>query len=148
MSLHHKIIKEQKMSIIFKKSTGEQVFSLTDFTNLKGEHPVIGYEFSFNSDGFGVKLTLEAELFDLEDLLKGLTYINSSLKGGCYFEPMISSQIKIKIEVTDQGQINIEGTINDPSYSTKLFFKFLSNQTFLSELISQCKMTINLLKEG
>jgi hypothetical protein len=135
------------MSIIFKKSTGEQVFSLKDFTNIGTGHPVIGYEFSFISDGFETKLALEAELFDLEDLLKGLIYINDNLKGGCYFEPMISGRIKINIQVTDQGHINIDGSVNDPSYSIRLSFKFLSDQTFLSELISQCKMTINALKE-
>jgi len=135
------------MSIIFKKSTGEQVFSLNDFTNIGTGHPVIEYEFSFVSDGFETKLALEAELFDLEDLLKGLIYINDNLKGGCYFEPMISGRIKINIQVTDQGHINIDRTVNDPSYSIKLSFKFLSDQTFLFELISQCNMTINALKE-
>ena len=133
------------MSIAFKNSTGEQVFSLTNFTDKGVGHPTIGYEFCFISDGFEAKLALEAELFDLEDLLKGLTYINSNLKGGCYFEPMISGRIKIKIEMTDQGQINIDGVVNDPSNNTKLSFKFLSDQTFLPDLISQCTTTINFL---
>ncbi|MCC8409357.1 hypothetical protein LJ707_10470 [Mucilaginibacter sp. UR6-1] len=134
------------MSIVFKKVTGEHIFSLENFTNIGMEHPVIGYEFSFFSDGFIVKLPLEAELFDLEDLFKGLSYINQSLKGGVYFQPMISGRIKIKIDMTDRGQIEIDGTVNDPSHSTKLSFKFLSDQTFLPDLISQCKMTINALE--
>lgn len=133
------------MLIEFKNSTGGHVFSLTDFTNKVVGHPTIGYEFCFISDGFEAKLALEAELFDLEDLLKDLTFINSNLKGGCYFEPMISGRIKIKIEMTDQCQINIDGVVNDPSYNTKLSFKFLSDQTFLPDLISQCTTTINAL---
>lgn len=133
------------MSIIFKSNTGEQIFSLTNFTNKGDGLPTIGYEFCFISNGFEVKVALEAERFDLEHLLKGLTYINANLNGGCYFEPMISGRIRIKIEMTGQGQINIDGVVNDPSYNTQLSFKFLSDQTFLPDLIAQCTTTIKSL---
>jgi hypothetical protein len=134
------------MSIIFKKSNGEQVFTLRNFT-IKGiNHPVVRYEFYFVNDDFEGNLDLEAELFDLEDLLKGLIFMNNNLKGGFYFEPMISGRIKIKMEMSDSGQINIDGFVSNQSYSTKLSFNFQSDQTFLKDLISQYNLTINFLK--
>jgi len=136
------------MSIVVKDKAGEHIFSLTNFVNKGIEHPVIEYEFYFIYNGFETKLILDAELFDLEDLLKGLMYINNNLKGECYFEPVMSGRMKIKFGMTDQGHLDIDGFVYDASYSIKLSFKFLSDQSFLSDLISGCTITIASLTEN
>jgi hypothetical protein len=135
------------MSIVFKKFTGEPVFTLSGFFNKGHGHSYIEYDFDFDSDGFKTKLTLEAELFDIKSLLEGLTYLKDNLKGTFYFQPIISERLKIKFEINDQGQIAIDGNICNPSYSTNLSFKFLSDQSFLVEVISKVLITLSFLTE-
>lgn len=134
------------MSIVFKKHTGESALILAKFIMTGIEHPFIEFEFDFNNEAFKAKLTLEAELSDLEGLLRGLIYLNDNLKGTFYFEP-ISERVKIKFEINDLGHMQVDGIVYSESYSTTMSFKFLSDQSFLSELISQCRVTISSLKE-
>lgn len=135
------------MSISFKNSSGENILSLNDFTKVDTNHPIINYTFSFNSNDFKTEQVLEAEPLDLEYLLEGLIYFRDNLNGAFFFEPIISGRINIKFEMGSQGHIGISGTIYDKSRSISLNFKFSSDQTFLSDLIYQCSMTIDSLKE-
>lgn len=137
-----------KMSIVVKNRNGEFCFSLNNINQKGFEHLFIEYEFLLKIEGFETRQVLQAEVYDLQDLLKGFTYLHENLKGTFFFEPMINSQVKIKFEMTDQGNIIIDGQVSNPLHSTKLSFRFGSDQTFLPDLISQCKMTINSLKES
>jgi len=135
------------MSIIFKDREGIGYFSLTNFKAKDSNYSFIEYEFYFNNDGFEAKAVLEAELFDLKNLLKGLSLLNDSLIGSFSFEPIVSGRIKILFKINDQGHLAINGSVYDTSYLTSLSFEFLSDQTFLPDLISQCTKAIDSLKE-
>lgn len=130
------------MSIIFRKDTGEKVFTLSDFTKKKPDFSIIGYQFCFDLDGFKSQLMFEAELYDFEDLLKGLNYLSDNLKGEFYFQPMIDSRIKVKFEMDDTGHLKIDGSVSNLLYSISLSFKFISDQSHLEELIKQTKIVL------
>lgn len=134
------------MAIVFKGGDGEHIFSLSNFVNKQAEHEIFEYAFHYESDGFNITKTLEAEVFDLKYFLKGLHILNNSLKGGCSFEPMINQQLNIRLQLNDQGHLSVDGIISDCQFSTRLTFRLISDQSFISDLISQCTMAVNLLK--
>lgn len=119
------------MSIIFKDREGIEYFALINIKAKESDSSFIEYQFYFNNDGFEVKTILEAELFDLKNLSKGLSFLNENLIDSFPFEPQISGRIKIVFKINDQGHLAINGTVYDNSYLTSLSFECLSDQTFL-----------------
>lgn len=101
----------------------------------------ICFEINVNYDFFMVKTQVESERFDFEDLIIGLNKIYQREWKSIGFSP-IEKQFSMQFDLQENGQINVHVKLSNPMFTGKFEFEYLTDQTFIPELIREIETAI------
>lgn len=133
------------MEIRIRDRQGKEYLRFSDFkvkSSLSRKQIFITFGLLVTNNSLSAHFDFDAELSDFEEMLNHLEVLNKDLKRIFYFQHS-DERVKIKFSPNDLGIITIEGYVFEEGYSSKIEFKFETDQSFLSEIIDQCEQVIN-----
>ena len=126
------------MKLNFKDDGGRTVL----YVNVIGKEDSEGWlqaTVCFEQDNFRADFKISLMLNDLYAFIDQLELLQKSLKGEAVFEN-IERNINLKLSPDGLGHIEIDGTLWHPNNrDLKTSFSIESDQTFLPDLILECK---------
>ena len=132
---------ENKMKINFKDSGGRVLLHL-DIIGKEDSEDWLQAMVYFEQDGFRVDFKMSLMLNDLYAFIDQLGFLQKNLKGEAVFDN-IEGNINLKLSTDRLGHIVIDGSLWHPNnMDLKTSFKIDSDQTFLPNLITECKEII------
>lgn len=137
------------MEINIQSKSGKEVLRFSNFIIKSSYYELnqifISFKINIITNSISANFELDAELSDFEEMLNHLKVLNQDLKRTFYFQHS-DERVKIKFSPNELGIINIEGFVFEEGYSSKVEFKFETDQSYLEEIIQQCENTVDNLK--
>jgi hypothetical protein len=92
----------------------------------------------FNYDGFEAKFKFSSMRGDFAVFAEQLKQFYKTLKGFAHYRS-IEDNVCFDFSTDGVGHVDIEGYLRHRSYEVKISFLIRSDQTFLPELITECR---------
>lgn len=122
--------------INFKNKEGILLMTFSEFSFHDSVIKRVCFEVNANYDCFKVKTRVESERFDFEDLIIGLSKIYQREWKSIEFNP-IEKQFYLRFDLQENGEIIVIVTVRDLAFKGKLEFEYLTDQSFIPDLISE-----------
>ncbi|MCO5251563.1 MAG: hypothetical protein M9949_09110 [Candidatus Kapabacteria bacterium] len=131
------------MKISFKNGNNIEILKIS---NLKKEYyeyfKRVVFDLSIEFEFFKVETTLDGEESDFLNLKKCLEKLYDGEWKSFYFEP-IGNSFQMHFELQENGQIKVHSKLYNAMFTGMLEFEYLTNQTFLPELIKEIDTVMN-----
>jgi hypothetical protein len=105
----------------------------------------ISFRVTITLHGNSLAYYLDGELSDFEEMLNHLETMQRDLKRTFFFQHS-DERIRIRFSPDDLGHIRIEGYASSVDFNLKTEFRFETDQSFLNELIEECRAVIGTIK--
>ena len=92
----------------------------------------------FSYDGFEAKFKFSTMLANFHTFIDELEVLYSTLKGQAKFHSM-EDNVSFQLSTDGMGHIEISGYLRHKLYEVKTSFLIHSDQTFLPELLQECR---------
>lgn len=101
-------------------------------------------EAEFQLNGFAARFEFSLRLGELVSFYEELQVFHSTLKGKAQLES-IEDNVSILLNTDGLGHVLVDGTLRDRSYRIKTAFQMETDQTYLSDIIRDCREILDKL---
>ena len=101
-------------------------------------------EVDFQLNGFAAQFEFSLRLGELVSFYEELQVFYSTLKGNAKLES-IEDNVSLLLNTDGLGHVLVDGTLRDTSYRIKTSFQMETDQTYLSDIIRDCREILDKL---
>ena len=102
-------------------------------------------ETTFHLNGFNAEFGFSLMLGDLVSFFQELQVLHRDLKGVAQLRS-IEDNVHLTFNIDELGHVNVDGTLRDSSYTIETKFLMETDQTYLSEILNDCRQLLRELK--
>lgn len=129
-------------TINLKNHENKTIITLSNFIYSETEIRIFDFDININDDIFTAKTRIESEKYDFVNLLSGLKKLYDFKIKTISFCP-IETQFYLIFKLLDNGQIKVSGYLSNKMSTSKLGFEFISDQTFIPDLVNEIEDVLN-----
>jgi hypothetical protein len=102
-------------------------------------------ETAFHLNGFNAEFGFSLMLGDLVSFFQELRVLHRDLKGVAHLTT-IEDNVNLTFSIDESGQVDVKGILRDSSYTIETTFLMETDQTYLTEILYDCRHLLRELK--
>ncbi len=123
--------------ISFKNVNGIEILKFTNLNKMyDNDFKRVVFDLSVEFEFFKARTTLDGEEFDFINMKECLEKLHAGKWKSFVFNP-VGEQFQMQFDLQENGQIKVRSKLSNPMFTGKFEFEYLTDQTFIPELIKE-----------